>query len=381
LIERDLDMRGNLLAGFDRSFLWLIAILVLFGLVMLMSASGPFGYQKFGDSLYFLKHQLTIGVLPGLLLFGICSFIDYRTWRPLALPALLVTIVLLVLVYIPGVGLESGGASRWIQLGPISFQPSEFVKVTFLLYVAAWLASRHEKDAHTIERGLVPFLAILGIITVLLVKQPNTGSMMVIVGSALLAYFVAGAPMTWFLSLGAGAVGFVALLIRLTPYRAARLMTFLHPELDPQGIGYHINQAFLAIGSGGFFGLGYGHSRQKYLYLPEVAGDSIFAVAAEEMGFLVMVGFLILLSILVWRCLTIARRAPDAFGTFLVTGIAAWIALQSFFNIASMIGLMPITGVTLPFVSYGSSAFIALSVGCGLVASVSKRSSAFAPPS
>lgn len=367
-------MRGNLLAGFDRSFLWLVAVIVLFGLVMLMSASGPLGYQKFGDSLYFLKHQLVMGVLPGLALFGILSFIDYRVWRAWAFPALVVTIALLVLVYIPGIGLEFSGSSRWVKIGPISFQPSEFVKITFLLYVAAWLASRHEKDAHTIERGLAPFLVTLGIITVLLIKQPNTGSMMVIVGSALLTYFVAGAPFVWFLTLGGAAVGLIALLVRLTPYRAARLMTFLHPELDPQGIGYHINQAFLAIGSGGFFGLGYGHSRQKYLYLPEVAGDSIFAVAAEEMGFLIMTGFLIVLGLLVWRCLAIARRAPDAFGAFLATGVGAWIALQSFFNVASMIGLMPMTGVTLPLVSYGSSAFLALSAACGLVASVSRRS-------
>jgi cell division protein FtsW len=302
------------------------------------------------------------------------SFIDYRLLRQLAMPALIATIVLLILVYIPGIGLHIGGSSRWVAFGPIRFQPSEFVKVTFLVYIAAWLASRKEQDVKTLERGLIPFLTIMGVVMLLLIKQPNTGSTMVIAGASLIAYLVAGAPLVWFAGLGALSVGLVAVLIKLTPYRAARFTTFMHPELDPSGVGYHINQAFLAIGSGGLFGLGYGLSRQKYLYLPEVAGDSIFAVMAEELGFVVVLLFLAAMSALIWRCIVIARNAPDAFGTFLVTGIAGWIALQSFFNIASMIGLMPITGVTLPFVSYGSSALIALAAGCGIVASVSRQS-------
>lgn len=363
--------------SFDKTFIWLALGLSVFGLIMLMSASGPLGYQKFGDSLYFLKHQLLMGFIPGILVFAIVAYVDYRKLRILALPALIASIVLLVMVYLPGVGLHVGGSSRWVQIGPFTFQPSEFVKVTFLLYVAAWLTSRNERDVHSLDRGLVPFMSALAIITILLVKQPNTGSMMVIVGSALLCYFVAGAPIGWFVGISALGAAFIALLVRLSPYRAARFMTFLHPELDPNGIGYHINQAYLAIGSGGLFGLGYGHSRQKYLYLPEVAGDSIFAVVAEELGFIAVLLFLSAMGALVWRCFHIAKRAPDAFGTYLATGVGAWIALQSFFNIASMIGLMPITGVTLPFLSYGSSAFLALSIGCGLVASVSRQSRSY----
>ncbi|MBU2508934.1 MAG: putative lipid II flippase FtsW [Patescibacteria group bacterium] len=357
----------------DKVLIWLIAGLTVFGLVMLTSASGPLGYQKFGDSLYFLKNQLTKGLLPGTVLFALFTIIDYRKLRKLAMPALIISILLLILVFIPGLGVTIGGSSRWVNLGPFGFQPSELVKVTFLLYVAAWLASRSGGDAKTVERGLVPFLSILGVVMFLLVVQPNTGSMIVIAGSALLTYFIAGAPFVWFMGLGAAGVGLVAILIKLTPYRAARFMTFLHPELDPQGIGYHINQAFLAIGSGGLFGLGYGHSRQKYLYLPEVAGDSVFAVMAEEMGFFIMLLFIVALGALVWKCFSIARNSSDEFGTFLATGIGGWIALQSFFNIGSMIGLVPMTGVTLPFVSYGSSAFIALCVGCGMVASISRQ--------
>jgi cell division protein FtsW len=364
-------MRGRL--PIDRTFLILLGILVAFGLLMLLSASGPLGFQKFGDSAYYLKNQLVRGVFPGMVAFFVLSFLDYRAFRPLAVGALVASVVLLLLVYVPGLGLAFGGSGRWVSLGPIAFQPSEFVKVTFLIYVAAWLANRQEQRAKSVSEGLVPFLLALGVVMFLLIKQPNTGSMSVLAGSALLTYFIAGAPVSWFLGLGGGMMGLIWLLVRTSEYRAARFMTFLHPELDPMGKGYQINQALLAVGSGGPFGLGYGHSRQKYLYLPEVAGDSIFAVMAEEMGFFLTAGFLALFAAFVWRCLAIARAAPDAFGKFLVTGFACWFAIQAVFNVFSMLGLMPITGVTLPFVSHGSSAFVALAVACGMIASVSRQ--------
>jgi len=357
----------------DRRFLWLISGLTVFGLLILLSASGPLGLSHFGDTWFYFKQQLTKGIIPGIFLFYIMSRIDYRNLRPLAVLALITSIVLLILVYIPGVGLRFGGAGRWVNLGLISFQPSEFVKVTFLVYVAAWLAARHQTKARTINEGLVPFLAALGVVMVLLILQPNTGSMAVITGSALLVYFIAGAPLAWFVTLGLGGLGLIAFLIKVTPYRAARFMTFLHPELDPQGIGYHINQAFLAVGSGGLFGLGYGHSRQKYMYLPEVAGDSIFAVMAEELGFFIVLVFLAALAVLINRCLYIARNATDDFGRFLATGIGCWIAIQAVLNISSMIGLLPMTGVTLPFVSYGSSSMISLAIGLGIIASISRQ--------
>lgn len=358
----------------DKRYLWTLVGLCVFGLVMLISASGPLGLQKFNDSWYFFKHQMVYGVIPGLLLLYFFSIVDYRTLRKYAIPALIASIILLVLVYLPGIGLHFGGAGRWVKFGPIAFQPSEFVKITFLIYAAAWLAARHDTKARTLEEGLLPFLSALGMVMLLLVLQPNTGSMAVIAGASLLTYLVAGAPLVWFGALGLVGAGLLALLIKFTPYRAARFMTFLYPELDPQGIGYHINQAFLAIGSGGPFGLGYGHSRQKYLYLPEVAGDSIFAVMAEELGFFVSVAFLFAMGYLVYRCFLIARNAPDEFGRFLATGIGSWIAIQTVLNVGSMIGLVPITGVTLPFVSYGSSALISLFIGMGIVASISRQS-------
>ena len=359
----------------DPTFLWMLIGICVFGLAILVSVSGPFSYQKFGSSWYMFRHQLLSGVLPGMILFWILSRIDYRFWKRFAVPALVASVVVLLLVFMPGVGLTLGGAGRWVHLGPISFQPSEFVKIMFLIYVSAWLDKRYQDKAKTLEEGLFPFLGALGIVVVLLILQPNTGSMSVIAGSAFAAYFIAGAPIGWFAFIGAGSLSLIALLIKLTPYRAARFMTFLHPELDPQGIGYHINQAFLAIGSGGLFGLGYGHSRQKYLYLPEVAGDSVFAVMAEELGFILTLIVMMVFGYFISHCLKIARNAGDSFGRFLGTGIACWIAIQAVFNAASMMGLMPITGVTLPFVSYGSSAYISLMVGMGIMASISRDSS------
>lgn len=356
----------------DSRFLGLLIGVMIFGLLMLLSASGPLGYQKFQDSAYLFKHQLLYGLLPGTILFAFFAWMDYRKLISFAPAALIGSILLLLLVYIPGIGMSFGGSGRWVHLFFFSFQPSEFVKVAFLIYVAAWLAKRHEHEAKTLEGGLFPFLLALSAVMILLILQPNTGSMAVIVGASLAAYFVAGAPISWFFGIGLSAVGLVALLIKITPYRAARFLTFLHPELDPQGIGYHINQAYLAIGSGGLLGLGYGHSRQKYLYLPEVAGDSIFAVMSEEMGFLVVMVFLMAMGLLVHRIIAIGRFSSEPFGRFLAVGIGAWIGLQTIFNIASMVGLMPITGVTLPFVSYGSSAFVALSIACGIVASISR---------
>jgi cell division protein FtsW len=364
-------MRRHSLTSIDPLFLGLVVGLTLFGLAMLLSASGPVAYQAYSDPLYFVRRECMLGLLPGGLFFYILSRGDYRIFRKLAFPAFIVAVVLLILVFIPGLGLKLGGSHSWIRVGPYPLQPSEFVKCSFLIYAAAWMASRGEREGKTLQGGLA-FLGSLGIVALLLIFQPDTGTMFVIALTALLMYFTAGAPLYWFMGfLGLG-VGFLMLLIKFSTYRAARFMTFMHPELDPQGIGYHINQAFLAIGSGGWFGLGYGQSRQKYLYLPEVHSDSIIAIVAEELGFVMTVLFLCVLGLLVWRCFRIARDAPDRFGRYLAIGVGIWIGVQTFVNIASMTGLMPMTGVTLPFVSYGNSSTISLLAGLGLVASISR---------
>src|SRR3989344_4969222 len=328
-------MRHRALRSQDRLLAGLIIGLSLFGLAMLLSASGPVAFQQYSDPLHFVRRQVLLGLLPGAMAFFILSRLDYRFLRTFAFPALVGSLILLVLVFIPGFGLKFGGSHSWLSLGS--------------------------------------FLGALGAVVLLLVLQPDTGSMSVIAATSLLMYFMSGAPIVWFVTLGAAAAAGLFLLIKLTPYRAARFMTFLHPELDPQGVGYHINQAVLAVGSGGLFGLGYGQSRQKFLYLPEVQGDSIFAVLAEELGFVVTVLFLVAVVALVWRCFTLAREAPDRFGTYLAAGVGIWIGIQTLVNAASMIGLMPITGVTLPFVSYGNSATVSLFAALGIVASISRQ--------
>lgn len=358
----------------DPVILWITLGLLVFGLIMLLSVTGPVALSRSGTSLFFVKRQLANGILPGLVLFFGLGLLDYRTWRPFALGALALSILVLVLVFIPGIGVELGGARGWIKLGPFSLQPTEFVKLTFLVYLSAWLASRDgQRDHHTLENGLIPFLAALGSVMLLTILQPDTGSMTVIVLMSLFVYFLSGAPVAWFVSLSVAGLGLLTLLIRHSHYRAARFMAFLHPELDPLGIGYHINQAMLAIGSGGVFGLGYGHSRQKFLYLPEVEADSISAVIAEEMGFVVMVIMLAVFAALIWRCLKISREARDPFGRYLAAGVAAWIAVQVFLNIGSMTGLMPMTGVTLPFISHGGSAMVALLAALGVVAGIPRE--------
>lgn len=358
------------LRALDQGIVWGTIGFTVFGLIMLLSATAVISVERAHTPWYYVQHQLISGVLPGMIAFFVLAFIDYRVWKRWAGAAFFVTIILLLLVYFPGIGREIGGSKSWVTFGPIGFQPSEFVKLSFLIYVSGWLANREGSQAYTPETGLVPFAGALGLVVLLLVLQPDTGSMAVIVGTALTLYFLSGAPIGWFAGLFVAGTGIIAFLIKTSSYRAARFMTFLHPELDPQGIGYHINQAILAIGSGGWLGLGYGHSRQKFLYLPEVESDSIVAIMAEELGFVLMVIFLCALALLVYRCFAIARESRDRFGAYLASGVGAWLAIQAIINIGSMTGVMPMTGVTLPFVSHGGSAMTVLLGAMGLVAGI-----------
>ncbi len=358
----------------DYTFLATVATLTVFGFIMLISASAPSGYEQFGDSYYFVKHQFIFGIIPGLAGLLVFSKVSYLFWKRHAWTLLLLSIGLLVLVFLPGLSAGIGSAHSWIRVGgAFTLQPSEIVKLMFLFYLAAWLCSRSQGGPSEVNRNFAPFAGVLGAILLLMILQPDVGTMLVIAGMALVVYFVAGAPWSHILGLCAAGLGGLALLIGLAPYRAARFTTFLHPELDPQGIGYHVNQALLAIGSGGFFGLGYGHSRQKFQYLPEVVGDSMFAVVAEELGFFVSILLVGLFLYLVGRMLKIASEAPDPFAKYVVLGIAAWIIIQTFMNIGSMLSLLPITGVPLPFVSYGGTSMAVLLCAIGVVLNISKN--------
>ena len=357
----------------DAMFIGLLAAIITVGLAVLTSASGPTGFQKFNDSWWFLKHQVLFGLLPGLAAFIIASRIDYRRWRELAPQFLIASVVLLILVFIPGLGAEWGTSRSWLQIGGWSVQPAEIVKLTFLCYVAAWMESHQDEILHGSFQGVAPFLLSCSVVAILIMLQPDLGSLLVIGATAFTVYFVAGARWTHIATLATASVLVVAALIKTAPYRAARFMTFLHPEFDPQGVGYHINQAFLAIGSGGWFGLGLGHSQQKLRFLPEVAGDSIFAILAEELGFLLTLAVMALFLAFLWKCADIARRAPDAYGRFLAAGIAGWVFSQMFFNIGSMVGLLPLTGLPMPFVSYGGTALVVLLGAMGVMANISSQ--------
>jgi len=254
----------------DYKFLITVGVLVLFGIIALSSASAPIAFERFQDSYYYTKHQIILGILPGIILCAIFSIVDYRIWKRNAFIMLVISIVLLVLVFIPGIGAQYGSARSWINIFGLSVQPSEIVKLTFLIYLSSWLESRGQKRVGNLQEGVLPFFFVLGIIMFLMLMEPDTGSMSIIVVMSMAVYFVAGALWRHVLAFGALGTAGILLLVKLSPYRAARFTTFLHPELDPQGIGYHINQALLAVGSGGFWGVGFGLSRQKFQYLPKV---------------------------------------------------------------------------------------------------------------
>ncbi len=361
----------------DRTFLALLGSLVLFGLVVLASASGPIGFVKFHDTYYFLKHQIIFGLLPGAIFFLVASKIPYGIYRRYAGLMLIISIVLLLSVFIPGLGTDLGTfATQWITLGTFSVQPSEIVKLTFLFYLAAWMEKRNSQEIRNIHSSLIPFAFVLSIVTVILLLQRDTGTIGIIIAMALGVYFVAGAPIRYFVGFGAAGAILFAGLMKFSSYRYNRLIAFLHPELDPKGAGYHINQALLAIGSGGFLGRGYGNSLQKYQYLPEVSGDSIFAVIAEELGFVLTTAFLVLYLAFLQRGLVIAAKAKDPFGRYLAAGVMSWIGAQTVINISAMLGLLPITGVPLPFVSYGGTALAVTLTAVGVVVNVSSYSKA-----
>jgi cell division protein FtsW len=347
--------------------------LVLLGLFILSSAGSAVGYQSFGDSYYFIKHQVLNGLIPGILLFLLFSNINYQVWKRFTLPLLLLSIALLVIVFIPGIGAEYGTAKSWINLGGFSFQPAELVKLTFLIYLATWLEKRGIHGVKDLYYGLLPFMFLIGVISVLMLMQPDMGTLSIIIFMAMAVYFASGAKIKHVSLLIAGGMSFIYVLILNSPYRAARLTTFLHPELDPQGIGYHINQAFLAIGSGGFWGRGFGHSRQKFQYLPEATGDSIFAIMAEELGFIICVLIIFLFIFLMYRGLKTAKGSIDQFGRLLAIGIVSWFTFQAFFNISSMIGLLPMTGIPLPFISYGGTALAVTMAAFGILINISKQ--------
>lgn len=339
---------------------------------MLSTASSNLGEVKFGDTYYFLKHQIFYGLSLGIVGFFVASRMDYRFLKKLAFPLLIFSIGCLIAVFTP-LGLSGGGASRWIGLGPLSFQPGELLKITYIVYLAAWLSGATRQRTQDIKTGLVPFLAVSGTIALLLFLQPATSTVFILLASGAGLYFFSGAPWKYVAIAGGIGVAAVTLLVLITPYRMARITSFLNRNSDTEGSGYHVTQSLIAIGSGGITGVGYGKSTTKISFLPTPADDSIFAVAAEEFGFIGSSIIVVLFGALVVRLYLLAWKTKDVFGQLLLVGFANIIALQSFVNMAAISGLGPLTGVPLPFISYGGTALAIFMTMMGIASSVSSN--------
>lgn len=350
----------------DYLLLAVVFILSLFGLLMVFDASQAEAFQTFGDKYYFIKQQMLWFVLG----FGALAFfilLDYRRLQRFALPFLIVSIILLVLVLIPGLGVSAGGAHRWLRLFGFTLQPTEIIKLSSIIFLAAVFSKKLVTTPFAILMGFV--VLIIGIF------QKDLGSAVVYSLIGLGMYYVAGAPIVYFLScLVLGSLGFMAFIASST-YRKNRVLAFLDPFSDPQGFSYHISQVLIALGSGGLLGLGIGQSRQKFAYIPEVTTDSIFSIVGEELGF---AGAFILISVfafMIYRGIKIAERADDNFGKYLAVGLVCWIGSQVVINLAAMVSLIPLTGVPLPFISYGGSALLANLVAMGILLNISRQSS------
>ncbi len=353
-------------------FILIAATLALLavGMIMVYSASAVWADFKFADSFFFLKRQLFFAAL-GIIAMVFLMQIDYWAWRSWAKLLLVVCFGLLVIVLIPGVGLVRGGAQSWLGVGAFSIQPSEFMKIAMIVFLAKYLSEK-QKYITTWKKGLFPTLGLVLTAFALIMLQPDLGTGMVMVLTCVVMVFIAGAKTSHFLVLAMIGLGGLVGLVLSAPYRLMRIVSFLDPWQDPLGSGFQIIQSLYAIGPGGLLGLGLGESRQKYFYLPEPQTDFIYAILAEELGFIGGVFVLILFAILLWRGLRIALHAPDLFGTFLATGIIGMIAIQVMINIGVVTGLMPVTGITLPLLSYGGSSLTLMLSSIGILLSVSR---------
>lgn len=363
LLKIPKTVRGSV----DVPFLILVLMLMGIGLIMLFSASYATAYYENQPSTYYFLRQGGFAI-GGLIAMFVMSNIDYRILKKLALPLLLVSILLLILVLFIGTG--NYGEKRWINLG-VRFQPSEVAKVAVIFFFSSYISS-HSDKMHTFKYGVLPFVIVLGVIGFLMYCEPHLSGMILIflLGAAIM--FVGGTHMKWFIgAITLGATG-AAAAICFIDYARKRVMTWVNPFLDPKGDGYQIVQSLYAIGSGGLLGLGFGNSRQKYLYLPEAHNDFIFAIVCEELGFIGAIIILALFTCLILRGYWIALHARDRFGALLAGGISTMVALQVALNVGVVTGVMPVTGAALPFFSYGGTALLILLFEMGVVLSVSR---------
>lgn len=355
----------------DYFLISVVFLLTVAGLIILSSASSELGKIKFNDTYYYLKHQIIFGLSFGVAGFLAAYFVPYKNYKRAAFALLIFSIILLALVFTK-VGITAGGASRWLKLGPIVFQPAEIVKLTFILYLAAWLSNSKMNRSTDFWTGFLPFILVSGFVAALLVFQPATSTVMILMGAGMAMYFISGARLSHIAIVILAGIAALSIVILLTPYRLQRIATFFNPQKDVSHTSYQINQSLNAIGSGGLLGVGYGRSTSKSSYLPAPVDDSIFAVAAEELGFVGAGTLIILFGILVFRLFWLARNTRDKFGQLILVGFGALVAFQSIVNMGALSGLLPLTGVPLPFISYGGTALAVFMTLSGMAANVSK---------
>lgn len=354
----------------DKIFLVSVILLTVAGFFIFTSASLGL-LARDGASFQSVAMNQSIGLIIGTVIFYIMSRVNYKNLKKHAFYIFIGAIVLNLLLFIPFLTLDHGGASRWIDLGFVTFQPSEFLKIAFIIYFAAWLSSVKERVS-TFKFGIVPYIVIVGILAILLLAQPDTDTLVVIAGTGLVMLLVAGARIKHILMLGLTMLLMLGLVISFRPYVKQRIMTFINHSSDPQGSGYQIQQSLIAIGSGQGTGRGFGQSVQKFNYLPEPIGDSIFAVGAEEFGFIGSVVLIALFLLFFIRSIKISVNSVDSFGGLTVLGIAILIIVESFMNISSMLGIIPLSGMPLLFVSHGGTALIITLGAAGIIANISK---------
>ena len=361
-------MRGKKI---DKFFLIVVLLLLTVGVAMFISAS--LGVLAKNEKTFYsiLFSQLILGLGLGFIGMYFCLKIDYRFWRKYSLLIFLGSIFLTATVFIPSLGWSHGGAERWIQLGPISFQPVEFLKFGFIIYFAAWLSWVKNK-AQDFKFKILPLSIMLAVIALILLKQPDTKSFILITVTGISMLFVSRVSLKYIFGIGLGLVILLGILVYFKPYLQDRVKTFINPAQDAQGSSYQIQQALIALGSGGIFGRGFGQSVQKFSYLPEPQGDSIFAVLGEELGFVGTFATIFLYILFLLRGFRIANRAPDLFSGLLVYGIVILITMQSFMHIASVTGVFPLTGVPLVFMSQGGTSLMVYLIAIGIVLNISK---------
>ena len=355
---------------FDLLLFITIITISLFGIIMIYSASYIWAEYKFNDPFKFVKHQGLFFII-GIIMMLITSKIPYKVYFEKANTLLLISIILLILVIIPGIGTVRNGSRSWFGIGSFGIQPSEFAKLTLIIFTSKYL-TKNEKNLKYIKKGVLPILGIVILVFGLIMLQPDFGTGMIILVSIIGLLFVSGVDFKFFIRLGLIGVVGIVLLIAIAPYRLERILSFLNPWSDPLGSGFQIIQSLYAIGPGGLFGQGFMNSRQKHFYLPEPQTDFIFSIISEEFGFLGILIVATLFTIIIFKGFKIAQNSGDKFAKFLAFGITFGLAFQAILNLIVVVGLIPVTGVTLPFLSYGGSSLLITLISMGVLLNISR---------